>query len=450
MGRSKTLLACTECRQQVAQWVGRCPGCGAWGTIEERAGLAAVGGGSVEALPLLSAAPPALERPVSTGFDGVDQVLGSGIVPASVVLLAGEPGIGKSTLLLHLMANLSALGRRCLLVSGEESHAQVAARARRLGIASDAVTFAPGRDLDAVLATARATRPFLLAVDSIQTLRDPSGSQTPGGVSQVRTCADALVGLAKTEGTAVLMTGHVTKDGELAGPRTLEHTVDTVLSFEGDPRSGLRVLAGGKNRFGPEGEAAWFEMGSEGLREIDPTDLLISHERVAGAAIALPLAGRRALAVEVQALAAGGEGSGRRQATGLDPRRFQLVAAVVERAGLSTGRRDLFGAVSGGIRLEDPSGDLAVAAALVSAVLDVPVPAGTAFVGEITLTGLVRPAPALPQRLSAARAAGCSTVYAVPGEASAQVAGLRILPVRRLADALRWALPPAGTSRRAG
>ncbi len=403
--------------------------------------MAATGGGMLVAPLRLVDAEPEGEQPVSTGFDGMDLVLGSGIVPSSVVLLAGEPGIGKSTLLLHLMANLAALGRPCLLVSGEESHAQVSARARRLGIAADAVSFAPGRDLGQVLETARATRPFLLAVDSIQTIRDPSGSQMPGGVSQVRQCADALVGMAKAEGIAVLMTGHVTKDGELAGPRTLEHTVDTVLTFDGDPRSGLRVLAGGKNRYGPEGETAWFEMGHEGLREIDPTDLLISHERVAGAAIALPLAGRRALAVEVQALVGGGEGSGRRQATGLDPRRFHLVAAVLERAGPLPGRRDLFGAASGGIRVEDPAGDLAVAAALASAALGVAVPAGTAFVGEVTLTGLVRPAPALPQRLAAARAAGCTAVYAVPGEASATAEGLRIVPVRRLTDALRMGPP---------
>jgi DNA repair protein RadA/Sms len=453
MTRTKTLLECAGCRQRVAQWVGRCPGCGAWGTIEERAGAPANGGprSLVAPLRLVGADGPAPDDgPVSTGFDGVDLVLGSGIVPSSVVLLAGEPGIGKSTLLLQLVANLSSLGRPCLLVSGEESLAQVSARARRLGIASDAVTFAPGRDLGQVLETARAARPFLLAVDSIQTLRDPSGGQTPGGVSQVRLCADALVGLAKEEGIAVLMTGHVTKDGEVAGPRTLEHTVDTVLTFDGDPRSGLRVLAGGKNRFGPEGETAWFEMGRDGLSEIDPTDLLISHEQVAGAAVALPLAGRRALAVEVQALVAAGEGTGRRQATGLDLRRFHLVAAVLERAQLLSGRRDLFGAVSGGMRIEDPAGDLAVAAALASAALGAPVPAGTAFVGEITLTGLVRPAPALPQRLAAARAAGCSTVYAVPGEASATVEGLRMVPVHRLADAMRWALPPAGTGRRLG
>ena len=451
MAKTKTVLVCSECRQQVSQWVGRCPGCDAWGSIEERLGVSS--GGASRALiapvPLVSAG-PALEkdRPVSTGIEGVDRVLGAGLVPSSVVLLAGEPGIGKSTLLLHLMANLSARGLPCLLVSGEESHAQVAARARRLGIAPDAVTFAPGRDLEAVLQTARAAHPFLLAVDSIQALRDTTGTQMPGGVSQVRTCTDALVGMAKEEGIAVLLTGHVTKDGELAGPRTLEHAVDTVITFDGDARSGLRVLAGGKNRFGAEGETAWFEMGASGLREIDPTDLLVSAARVAGAAVALPLAGRRALAVEVQALVAATEGPVRRQATGLDPRRFQLVAAVLDRAGLPLGRNDLYGASSGGVKVDDPACDLAVAAALASASCGIAPPPGAAFVGEVTLTGLIRPVSSLSQRLSAARAAGCTTVFAPHDPDPATLEGLEVVPVRSLGDAITWALPPAGTGRR--
>ena len=224
---------------------------------------------------------------------------------------------------------------------------------------------------------ARETRPFLLAIDSIQTIRDTSGTQMPGGPSQVRLCTDALVGLAKEEGIAVLLTGHVTKDGDLAGPRTLEHAVDVVLTFDGDPRSGLRVLSGGKNRYGAEGETAWFEMGAGGLTEIDPTELLVSGSPSPGAAIALPQAGRRALAVEVQALVGASDGPARRQATGLDPRRFQLVAAVLDRgAGVPLGRCELFGASSGGVRLDDPACDLAIAAALASAATGVAPPAG--------------------------------------------------------------------------
>ena len=433
MGTTRTVLTCSSCGQQLAQWVGRCPGCGAWGTVEERSGGTASGPIVLETLEHDGS----VERRVPTGFPGVDRVLGGGLVPASVALLAGEPGIGKSTLLLQLVTNLSASGLPCLLASGEESRAQVAARARRLGVPGGAVSFVPGRELGTVMGAARSERPFLLAVDSIQTLRDPDAGQVPGGPSQVRSCTDALVGLAKAEGMAVLLAGHVTKDGDLAGPRTLEHAVDVILTFDGDPRSGLRMLTAGKNRFGSEGEVAWFEMTATGLTEIDPGDLLRSGDGQPGAAVALPKAGRRALAVEVQALVAPTEGPARRQVTGLDGRRFQLVAAVLDRAGISLGRADLYGASSGGVRVDDPACDLAVAAALASAASGSTPPTGSAFVGEVGLTGLVRAVPSMAQRLVAARAAGIRTVYA-PGEGGSGD-GCGVVSVRHLADALTWA-----------
>lgn len=438
MGRVRTVATCRDCGQQLARWAGRCPGCGAWGTIDERAGGSAGGTGT-------GTGPVAVqtlehergdERRFSTGFPGVDRVLGGGLVPATVALLAGEPGIGKSTLLLQLVANLSAAGLPCLLASGEESRRQVAARARRLGIAGEAVAFVPGRELPSVLEAARSAAPSLLAVDSIQALRDPDAGQVPGGPAQVRACADALVGLAKDAGVAVLLTGHVTKDGDLAGPRALEHAVDVVLTFEGDPRSGLRMLSGGKNRFGAEGEVAWFEMSAEGLREIDPGALLVSGGREPGAAVALPKAGRRALAVEVQALVAPTDGPVRRQVTGLDQRRFHLVAAVLARAGVPFGRSELFGASAGGVRVDDPACDLAIAAALASAATGVPAPVA-AFVGEVSLTGLVRAAPGMDQRLAAAEAAGIRTVLA-PAGAGDRV-GMQVVPVRHVRDALTWA-----------
>jgi len=432
VGKVRTLLACTSCGQQLAQWAGRCPGCGAWGTIQERSGGT---GASKVALQTLEH-DGGVERRVPTGFAGIDRVLGGGLVPASVTLLDGEPGIGKSTLLLQLVANLSAAGLSCLLASGEESRAQVAARARRLGVAGDAVAFISGRELGTVVDAAGSSEPFLLAVDSIQALRDPDAGQVPGGPAQVRSCTDALVGLAKAKGIAVLLTGHVTKDGDLAGPRTLEHAVDVVLTFDGDPRSGLRMLTGGKNRFGAEGEVAWFEMTGAGLAEIDPTGLLLSGDGEPGAATALPQAGRRALAVEIQALVAPTDGPARRQVTGLDGRRFQLVAAVLDRAGIRLGRSDLFGASCGGVRVDDPACDLAVAAALASAATGVPTPSWTAFVGEVGLTGLVRSAPGMGQRLAAARAAGIRSVY---GPSGGDASGLRIRPVRHVRDALTWA-----------
>ncbi|MFL5792017.1 MAG: AAA family ATPase [Actinomycetota bacterium] len=440
-------FACEACGRHAPQWSGRCADCGAWGQIREREPEPKrPRAASHSAVPLLdpSATEPAR---LSTGLPDLDRVLGGGLVPGSVVLLAGPPGIGKSTLLLQWLAAMAAAGRPGLVASGEESRAQVAARARRIGIAADAVSFAPGRDLHGVLAAARAERPAVLAVDSIQTLRDPEATTQPGGVSQVRGCVDALVELAKTDDTTVVVSGHVTKEGDLAGPRALEHAVDVVLAFEGDPRSGLRIVSGGKNRFGAEGETAWFEMGPAGLSPIDPAELLCSGERHPGAAVALPLAGRRALAVEIQALVGADDGPSRRQVTGLDLRRFQQVAAVLERSiGLPLGRSELFGAVGGGIKVDDPAGDLAVAAALASAATGEAPPEGAAFVGEIALTGQVRPAAAMEQRVAAARGAGCSTVFAP--ERAGPLDGLRVVTVGHLSEALGWALPPAGTVRR--
>lgn len=447
MAKARVVLVCADCRQQVSRWVGRCPGCGAWGTIASLGGPGA-GSASTSVRPLGVAAEA--EERVPVGIAGLDRVLGGGLVPGSVVLLAGEPGIGKSTLLLHALSALAAGGRPCLLISGEESHRQVAARARRVGVPVDAISFAQGRDLGAVIETAREVRPFLLAVDSIQAVRDLDGGLVPGGVAQVRAAADALVGLAKAEGIAVLATGHVTKDGDLAGPRALEHAVDVVLTFEGEPRSGLRVLAGGKNRFGAEGETAWFEMGHEGLREIDPRGLLCPRDDEPGAAIALPLAGRRATAVELQTLVASGDGPARRQTTGLDIRRFQLVAAVLDRvAGLRLGRSELFGATAGGIRVDDPACDLAVAASLASAATGELPPAGAAFVGEVSLTGAIRGAHGLEARVTAAAAVGCTTVFA-PGAPRSAPGGVRVVGVEHVRDALRWALRPVerGSDRR--
>jgi DNA repair protein RadA/Sms len=440
--KARVSFACSACGQRLGQWAGRCPACEAWGTVQEVTPPPVSRSGSV-AVPLDPGGET--DARIATGLPGLDRVLGGGLVPGSVVLLAGPPGIGKSTLVLQL---LGSLGRSspCVLASGEESRAQVARRATRLGIDREGVAFVPGRDLDAVLDAARAAHPAVLAVDSIQTVRDPSGTQLVGGVTQVLRCVDALVGLAKAEEIAVVLTGHVTKVGDLAGPKALEHAVDVVLTFEGDPRSGLRVLSGGKNRFGGEGESAWFEMGPGGLAEIDPTRLLVSGERLPGSAIALIQAGRRANAVEVQALV--GAGESRRQATGIDARRFQLVAAVLDRvAGLPLGRAELFGASSGGLRIDDPASDLAVAAALASAATGATPPEGSAFVGEIALTGSIRPAPAMHQRLAAAKAAGCSTVYTAGTAEAADTVALRA--VRHVVDALGWALQTRPIVRRA-
>jgi DNA repair protein RadA/Sms len=375
---------------------------------------------------------------LSTGFDGVDRVLGGGLVPGSVVLLAGEPGIGKSTLLLQLFANLCAGGHHCLIASGEESRAQVAARARRLGLASDAGAFVAGREVPALLEAVRRARPRILVLDSIQTIRDPEQPGLPGGPSQVRACADALIELAKTEDVTVVVAGQVTKEGDIAGPKTLEHAVDVVCSFGGDSRTGLRIICGGKNRFGPEGEVAWFEMTSDGLKEVDPSAVVAPSDGEVGAATALAAAGRGVLAVEIQALAVPSEASPRRHVSGLDALRFGLVAAVVDRAvGLPLARAELYAATPGGLRIDDPTCDLAIAAALASTATGVPPPPHSAFSGEVSLTGAVRPPPNLNARLAAAATRGVRIVFCA-GEAPPS-AGVEVVPVRHLREALLWA-----------
>lgn len=437
MAKTRTALACSACGQPATQWVGRCPGCGAWGTMEQAASPTA--SPRAAAAPLRNGKGDGPDR-LRTGFDGVDRVLGGGLVRGSVALVAGEPGIGKSTLLLQVLDRLASSGAPCLYASGEESRAQVASRAARLGLPLKDVAFVPGRDLETVVDAVRASAPEVVVVDSVQSIRDPGLTSLPGGPAQVRACADALVGLAKEEGVAVILAGQVTKDGDVAGPRTLEHAVDVVCSFDGDPTTGLRILAGGKNRFGPEGEVAWLEMGREGLREVDPRSVLGPGEGEPGAATALVAAGRRALAVEVQALTGSTEGPPRRHVSGLDPRRFGMVAAVVERtAGLGLARSELYGATAGGLRVHDPGSDLAVAAALASAARGVAPPRGSAFVGEVSLTGAVRPAPNLGGRLAAASASGIETVYCA-GEGHAPP-GLRVVRVGRVREALPWAVP---------
>jgi DNA repair protein RadA/Sms len=364
-------------------------------------------------------------------------VLGGGLVRGSVVLLAGEPGIGKSSLLLQVAANVSGSGESCLIASGEESREQVADRAARLDLETSALSFVPGRELADVLEIAAAARPATVIVDSIQAIRDADVPSLPGGPAQVRACADALVGMAKSRGIAVILAGQVTKEGDLAGPRTLEHAVDTVCTLDRDPSTGLRVLAGGKNRFGPEGEVAWFEMAPDGLKEVE-AGTVIPAEGEVGAAVALVGAGRRALAVQVQALATPTQGPARRHVAGLDPRRFGVVAAVADRAaGLGLSSAEVYGAVAGGVRIEEPAADLAVAAALASAVRGVSPPARSAFCGEVSLTGAVRPPPGLSMRLAAAASAGIDTVFCPDGGQAPP--GVRTIHVDRVEDALRWA-----------
>jgi DNA repair protein RadA/Sms len=445
VGKVKRLFVCSSCERPSAQWSGRCAACGDWGTVGEHpAGTAVVrarGGGSE--LRLMTLAPDPEEHRISTGFPHVDRVLGGGLVPGSVVLLAGAPGIGKSTLLLQLGARLIAAGHSCLLASAEEARGQVAARAQRLGVHGEALEFVPGRNLAEVVATARDRSPAVLIVDSIHTIRDTESDALPGGVGQVRACADGLIALAKETGVAVLLIGHVTKGGDLAGPRTLEHAVDCVLTFEGDQRTGRRIVVAGKNRFGPEGEVAWFEMTQAGLVEVDAGSSIGEPETEPGSSVALVLAGRRAFAVAVQALVVPTEGPPRRQVAGLDPRRFDIVAAVTERAAnLRLTRSELYGASAGGLRMEDPGADLAIAAALASAATGQALPPDSAFVGEVSLTGAVRTVAGMEQRLAAAKGAGLRAVVGPAGTPveSSSWASHHLVRAPNVRDAVAWGL----------
>lgn len=443
VGKVKRLFVCSSCEHPFAQWSGRCSACGEWGTVGEQAVVPSghAAGSARRPVATLTLVQDEEEHRIETGLAGVDRVLGGGLVPGSVVLVAGAPGTGKSTLLLQLASRLTGAGHPCLIASGEEARGQIAARARRLGLAGDDLRYTPGRDLADVLATAVAERPSVLVVDSIQTIRDAASDALPGGTGQVRGCADALIGMAKEHGIAVFLVGHVTKDGDVAGPRTLEHAVDAVLTFEGDARSGLRVLAAGKNRYGPEGEVAWFEMTSGGLIESDAGPRVGERDEEPGCASAVVLAGRRAFVADVQALVVPTDGPPKRQVAGLDAKRFHIVAAVTDHAmDLRLTRSELYGTSSGGLRIDDPGADLALAAALASASTGRPLPPGTGFVGELALTGSLRGVPATEARSAAAAAAGVRTLV-VPrnGSTPSRSGAVRTLEFGHVRDALRWA-----------
>lgn len=398
MSRVKTVFVCRECGGETLRWEGRCPTCAAWNSLDEshrgpkiHSANASLGSPQVEPLSRAGAAPP--ER-LRTGFGDLDRVLGGGIVPGSVVLLGGAPGIGKSTLLLQLAGLLRDGGHPVLYASGEESAEQVAMRAARLGTGTE-VNFLATHVLEEVIGALRAVKPALLCVDSIQTISSREGGSAPGGVAQVRESAALLQREVKESGAACLIAGHVTKGGVLAGPRSLEHLVDVVLHFEGQRAGEHRILRGSKNRFGSVDELAAFRMDAGGLVPVaDPSTFFLTPggAETSGAAVAVAIQGMRPVLVEVQALVARARfSSPQRVCTGLPPRRLSILLAVLEkRAGVTLGEQDVFVNVVGGFRMADPAADLAVIAALMSAGADRPFAPGTAFFGEVGLGGEVR------------------------------------------------------------
>ena len=432
-----------------AKWVGRCPECGTWGTVDEVVVSAAAGGtGQRSTVPSTPAVPlssidPDRTRHYPTGVSELDRVLGGGVVPGSVSLLAGDPGVGKSTLLLEVAYRWAQAGRRALYVSGEESAGQIRMRAERTGSSHDEVYLAAESDLNTVLGHIDAVSPSLVIVDSVQTMSSSDTDGVIGGVTQVRAVTAALTAAAKSSGVAMVLVGHVTKDGAIAGPRSLEHLVDVVLHFEGDRNTALRMVRGVKNRFGAADEVGCFLLQDSGIQCVaDPSGLFLDQrpEPVPGTAVTVTLDGKRPLIGEVQSLLAKptNPGTPRRAAvSGIDQARVAMIIAVLEkRAMVPIGAMDIYLSTVGGMRLTDPSSDLAVAMAMASAFTDRPLPATTVVIGEVGLAGDLRRVTGMDRRLAEAARLGFTTAL-VPTGCGSPPKGLRTLESATIGDALR-------------
>lgn len=440
---TRATYVCQQCGFASGKWHGRCPSCDAWDSLVEEVEPSSRRAASItaaEPVPYPEVASVELVR-TSTGLAEFDRVLGGGLVPGGVVLVGGAPGVGKSTLLLQTASALAEAGHKVLYASGEESPAQLRLRGSRLGVRSGKLLVLAETDIDAVAAAARRSRAEVLIVDSIQAVRCAELSSVPGSVGQVRESASRLVALAKSTGLPVLLVGHVTKDGAIAGPRTLEHVVDTVIQFEGDRHHAHRILRALKNRFGPGDEIGVFAMGDSGLRGIDNPSEIFLAERAGGSpgsAVLAAIEGSRPLLVEVQALV--GEranGSPRRVALGVDGARVAMILAVLaRRAGIDVAGRDVFVNVAGGLETTEPAADLAVALAAASSLSGRPLPARMAIFGEIGLAGEIRSVARLDARLREAGRLGFDTALVPPGPASSGSPGVRLVAARHLAEAL--------------
>ena len=456
MAKDKTLYTCSECASTSPRWLGKCPGCGAWNTLIETVPEAAPGknrlsgagqyAGLAQAqavMPLAAIEATEVARTAS-GVEELDRVLGGGVVEGGVVLIGGDPGIGKSTLLLQAMDALQRRGLPTLYVTGEESGAQVALRSRRLGLDASQVNVLAEIQLEKILATIEATQPAVAVIDSIQTVYSDQLSSAPGSVAQVRECAAHLTRLAKATGIAIILVGHVTKEGALAGPRVLEHMVDTVLYFEGDTHSSFRLIRAIKNRFGAVNEIGVFAMTERGLKGVsNPSAIFLSQhaQPVPGSCVLVTLEGTRPLLVEVQALVDSGGPSPRRLSVGLERDRLAMLLAVLHRhAGVATGDQDVFVNAVGGVRISEPAADLAVLLAIASSLRGKPLPKGFIAFGEVGLAGEVRPAPRGQERLKEAAKLGFSVALIpkanAPRKPGKEFEGMQIHAVERVDEAM--------------
>ena len=458
MARNDTQFVCTACGSASAKWAGQCPDCGEWNTLVEEAVSAAPGGlksptaasrrsGKVE-LVSLDAESEAPQR-TEIGVAELDRVFGGGLVPASATLIGGDPGIGKSTLLLQVAARLARHGLSVVYVSGEEAAAQIQERARRLKVADSPVQLAAETDLRKVITMLKAAKPDFVVIDSIQTMWSDSLEAAPGSVAQVRACAQELTRWAKRSQAALVMVGHVTKEGQIAGPRVVEHMVDTVFYFEGERGHQFRILRAVKNRFGPTDEIGIFEMHTYGLAPArEPSALFLSSgdSEAGGAAVFAAMEGSRPVLAEVQALVApSGYGTPRRSVVGWDSNRLAMLLAVLEaRCGLSLAGRDVYLTVAGGYRIGEPAGDLAAAAALLSSLSATPQPGRAVFFGEVALSGAIRPVARTEARLKEAERLGFETAWLPDGSAAA-IDGLTLQPIRRLNELVDLIAPDASS-----
>ncbi len=452
MSRDKTLYACTECGGTTPKWLGQCPHCRAWNTLAESLAEPAAarnryGQGHGHALnaaqpvaPLSSIEASEVARTAS-GIEELDRVLGGGIVEGGVVLIGGDPGIGKSTLLLQALDALQRAGLPTLYVTGEESGAQVALRSRRLGLEHSQVQVLAETQLEKILATVEATQPAVAVIDSIQTIYSDQLASAPGSVAQVRECAAHLTRAAKSTGVAMVLVGHVTKEGALAGPRVLEHMVDTVLYFEGDTHSNFRLVRAIKNRFGAVNEIGVFAMTERGLRGVsNPSAIFLSQhsEPVPGSCVLVTLEGTRPMLVEIQALVDGGGPSPRRLSVGLERDRLAMLLAVLHRhAGVACADQDVFVNAVGGVRISEPAADLAVMLSITSSLRSRALPKGFIAFGEVGLAGEVRPAPRGQERLREAAKLGFTVAVIPKANAPRQpIEGLEIHAVERIEEAM--------------
>ena len=455
----QTRFVCRNCAFESAKWLGKCPQCGEWGTLEETVTASASKSLSTQAtnlnligrnapLRLTDVPSPESEGRVQTGMGEFDRVLGGGIVRGALILIGGDPGIGKSTLLTQVAGHLSGHGAKTLYVSGEESVTQIKLRASRLGVTSGDLLLHNETDVTLIAAAALSEKPAFIIVDSIQTMQHPDVESAPGSVSQVRASTAALAQLAKGEGIPIFLVGHVTKEGTLAGPRVLEHMVDTVLTFEGDRHYTYRILRAVKNRFGSTDELGLFEMHEEGLVEVpNPSEMLLAErtQNIAGSAVTACVEGTRPLLIEVQALVAPSYLTNpRRTVSGVDTNRVNLILAVLEkRVGMSLANQDVFVNIAGGVRVDEPAADLAIALAAASNFQEVPVDSGTVLAGEVGLGGEVRAVGQIDKRLrEAARMGFTRAIICARNKAGLRGAspGLDVIGVENVRQAIDAAI----------